>query len=187
MRVISGRARGHTLQALEGLSTRPTTDRIKETIFNIISFDIRDARFLDLFSGTGAIGIEALSREAAHAVFVDNNAEAVAVIQKNLQSTRLNDKATILKTDFLNALVTLGRQKQPFDIIFMDPPYGQDDVIERALSGIASHNLLAEGGFVMIEQAAIQPLPYAQGFSIFKTKQFKTTTILFLQQQLQKE
>ena len=107
MRVIAGAAKGHNLQTIEGLATRPTTDRIKETLFNIIAFDLPEASFLDLFSGSGAIGIEALSRGAAEAVFVENVAECQKVIQANLMHTKLQGRARLLQTDVLFALGSL--------------------------------------------------------------------------------
>ena len=123
MRVIAGAAKGHNLQTIEGLATRPTTDRIKETLFNIIAFDLPEASFLDLFSGSGAIGIEALSRGAAEAVFVENAAECQKVIQANLVHTKLQGRARLLQTDVLSALDRLAAEGKKFDIIFMDPPY----------------------------------------------------------------
>ena len=108
-------------QTIEGLATRPTTDRIKETLFNIIAFDLPEASFLDLFSGSGAIGIEALSRGAAEAVFVENAAECQKVIQANLVHTKLQGRARLLQTDVLSALDRLAAEGKKFDIIFMDP------------------------------------------------------------------
>ena len=103
MRVIAGAAKGHNLQTIEGLATRPTTDRIKETLFNIIAFDLPECSFLDLFAGSGGIGIEALSRGADEAVFVDAAAECQAVIEANLKHTKLQDRARVMKTDVLTA------------------------------------------------------------------------------------
>ena len=122
MRVIAGSARSLKLKTLEGLDTRPTTDRIKETLFNIIGPTIYDSIFLDLFSGSGGIGIEALSRGAKEAVFVENNPKAMRCIKDNLRFTRLESRAATMTADVMNALYRLEGEKI-FDIIFMDPPY----------------------------------------------------------------
>ena len=121
MRVIAGKARSLKLKTPEGLETRPTTDRIKETLFNMLQPYLPDGIFIDLFSGSGGIGIEALSRGARHAYFVENQKNAIACIQENLKFTRLIDDATILKQDVLSALS--GIPEKEADVIFMDPPY----------------------------------------------------------------
>ena len=125
MRVIAGSARHLKLKTIEGMGTRPTTDRIKETLFNMLSFYVEDSRFLDLFSGSGGIGIEALSRGAKQAVFVEQNKKAVACIKENLTHTHLSDKAVVMSKDVMTALRLLEDEKQTFDYIFMDPPYGK--------------------------------------------------------------
>ena len=122
MRVITGLARGCVLKTLSGTATRPTTDKVKEAVFSSIQFDVEGRRVLDLFAGSGQMGIEALSRGAAHAVFVDANKEAVAVVRENLQKTGLSEKAEVIcrrADDFVNS-------RQVFDIVFLDPPYGSD-------------------------------------------------------------
>ena len=126
MRVISGSARGHKLKAPEGLTTRPTTDRIKESLFNIIAGDLYQCKFLDLFSGSGAMGIEALSRGADKAVFVDKDRKSISIINDNLKATRLDNKAQVLNCDVSTAVSKLKSLNEKFDIIFMDPPYGKD-------------------------------------------------------------
>ena len=125
MRVIAGKARRLPLKTLPGLETRPTTDRTKETLFNILQPYLCDCRFLDLCSGSGAIGIEALSRGAAAAVFVEKNPKAVECIGGNLRFTKLQEDATVLKADAISALCML-EGEEPFDCIFMDPPYGKE-------------------------------------------------------------
>ena len=136
MRVIAGSARSLRLKTLDGLDTRPTTDRIKETLFNIIGPSVYDSIFLDLFSGSGAIGIEALSRGAREAVFVENNPKAMDCIRENLKFTHLDRKATTVTSDVMNALYQLEGEKV-FDIIFMDPPYdrGLEEKVLKYLSG----------------------------------------------------
>ena len=123
MRVISGTARGKKLNSLEGLETRPTLDIVKESIFNILQFNIKDTSVLDLFSGSGALAIEALSRGAKEAVLCDNSSKAVQIINKNLEETKLIDKAKVINSDYTEALNKLANENKKFDIIFLDPPY----------------------------------------------------------------
>jgi len=122
MRVITGVARGRRLKTLEGMDTRPTTDRVKEGLFNIIQFDLPACRFLDLFAGSGQIGIEALSRGAEYAVFIDQNRDALQIIKENLLTTGLLKKARAVS---MEAKTYLQSVKVPFDIVFLDPPYHQ--------------------------------------------------------------
>ena len=121
MRVIAGSARSLPLKTLDTLDTRPTQDRIKETLFNILQADLPGCRFLDLFAGSGAIGIEALSRGARQAWFVEKNPKAAAVIRDNLAFTKLDANARVLETDVISGLSALKSQSEPFDILFMDP------------------------------------------------------------------
>ena len=139
MRVIAGKAKGHQLKALEGDSTRPVTDRVKESIFNIIQFNIEDKTVLDLFAGTGSLGIEALSRGAKKAVFSDENAKAISIIRENLKHTKLNEQASVHCIDYKNFLNTYDKDK--FDLIFLDPPYGKG-MIEPAIKELKQKNLL---------------------------------------------
>ncbi len=125
MRVIAGTARRLQLKTLDGIDTRPTTDRIKETLFNMISAELYDSNFLDLFSGSGGIGIEALSRGAANAVFVEKNPKAMKCIQENLESTKLKDRAKTMQMDVFAALSRLNGEWK-FEYIFMDPPYNHE-------------------------------------------------------------
>ena len=175
MRVIAGAAKGHNLQTIEGLATRPTTDRIKETLFNIIAFDLPEASFLDLFSGSGAIGIEALSR----AVFVENAAECQKVIQANLVHTKLQGRARLLQTDVLSALDRLAAEGKKFDIIFMDPPY-EAGLYTSVLERIAENGLLKAEGNLIAEGSSQIALTIPKGMKILREKVYKTTTLTFL-------
>ena len=177
MRVIAGAAKGHNLQTIEGLATRPTTDRIKETLFNIIAFDLPEASFLDLFSGSGAIGIEALSRGAA--VFVENAAECQKVIQANLVHTKLQGRARLLQTDVLSALDRLAAEGKKFDIIFMDPPY-EAGLYTSVLERIAENGLLKAEGYLIAEGSSQIALTIPKGMKILREKVYKTTTLTFL-------
>lgn len=146
MRIISGKSRGTKLFTLEGPNTRPTLDRVKEPLFSIINSYISDANILDLFAGSGALALEALSRGAESAVLCDNSKEAIRVINNNLEKTKL--KAEIVNNDFVKCLEQMkGRQ---FDIIFLDPPY-ETNYLERAISKILECNLLSQDGIIVAE------------------------------------
>lgn len=149
MRVISGTAKGTILYALEGNNTRPTLDRVKEALFNMIQIDIQDADVLDLFSGSGALGIEAMSRGAKRVVLCDKSKEAIKVIERNLEKTHLKEKAFVIKNDYIDALNFL-KEKFQFDFIFLDPPYA-GDMIKKSLEEIIKLELLKEDGIVIIE------------------------------------
>ena len=146
MRIISGRARGTKLFTLEGLDTRPKLDRVKEPLFSIIGLKIQDADVLDLFSGSGALGLEALSRGAKKAILCDNSKKAIQIIENNIKKTKLN--AEIINDDFIKCLEKL-KEKQ-FDIIFLDPPY-ETNYIERAINKILECNLLKKDGLIIAE------------------------------------
>lgn len=148
MRVISGSARGTTLHTIDDINTRPTLDRVKESLFNIIQDQIEDTTVLDLFAGSGAIGIEFLSRGAQKAYFCDKSQKAVDMIEKNLDKTKLRDKAIIFNTDYINCISRINSTE--FDIIFLDPPYKETFSIE-AIKKINEKKLLKKGGIIIIE------------------------------------
>ncbi len=175
MRVISGQARGLKLKAPEGLETRPTTDKIKESFFNIISPELYEAEFLDLFSGSGGIGIEALSRGALSAVFVDNSHKSTEVIKDNLTRARLMDKAQVIKGNVLSVIASLGVAGRQFDIIFMDPPYSKG-LVEASLDAIHNADILKDGGFIVAEQSVNEPEIHTDGFEVYRIKDYKRTT-----------
>lgn len=180
MRVISGSARSLKLKAPEGFDTRPTIDRIKESLFNMISDDLYDIDFLDIFSGSGGIGIEALSRGAKNAVFVDSSKESVDIINENLKFTRLFDKADVINADVFDAVSKFGREKRKFDIIFMDPPY-KKGLVEEALATIFSADILKKDGFIIAEQSAEEPEISVDGFRIFKIKNYNKIKMTFIE------
>ena len=180
MRVIAGSAKRIQLKTIEGLDTRPTTDRIKETLFNMISEYLADSSFLDLFSGSGAIGIEALSRGASSAVFVEQNKKAMNCIKENLKVTRLADRAETLEMDVISALHRMEHHKK-FDYIFMDPPYNQ--LLEKkVLEYLSDSNLLSNDALVIIEASLETDFSYVEelGFEIVKEKEYKTNKHIFL-------
>ena len=155
MRVISGTARGRRLGELEGMETRPTTDRVKEALFNIVQFEVPGRKILDLFGGTGQLGIEALSRGAEHCTFIDQRSDAVTLIKNNLKVTDLREKGRVIQGDSLGFLQTCGEQ---FDVIFLDPPY-RSGLLERAVEAIAQFDILREHGIMICESGLNQVLP----------------------------
>ena len=155
MRVITGSARGRRLKELEGMETRPTTDRVKEGLFNVLQFDIEGRRVLDLFAGTGQLGIECLSRGAAEAVFAERRPDALKLIRENLKVTELSDRARVVAGDSMEFLSTT---KEKFDIILLDPPYASG-LLEEALKLIAKRDLLNPHGIVTAECPAEHVLP----------------------------
>ena len=150
MRVISGKSRGKKLVSLEGDNTRPTLDRVKEALFNKIQFSVQDATVLDLFAGTGALGVEALSRGAKEVVFCDKVQEAIEVIKQNVTNTNNLDKSIIMNKDYKVVLENMSKQNKKFDIIFLDPPYKTNLAIESTQK-IIMGNLLTEDGTIIIE------------------------------------
>ena len=150
MRVISGTARGLRLKSLEGSDTRPTLDNVKEAIFSMLFSVCRDATVLDLFAGSGAMGIEALSRGAVKAVFADLNPKACSIVRENLEKARMTDRAEVVNTDAVRYLETIGKSGTKFDLIFLDPPYALG-LIDEAIKLISEYSLLSEGGLVVCE------------------------------------
>lgn len=179
MRVIAGTARSLPLKAPEGLDTRPTTDRIKETLFNMLQADVPGAVFVDLFSGSGGIGIEALSRGARKAYFADNSPKAISCIQQNLTFTKLAERAIVLKQDALSALNSIYEKEA--DIIFMDPPYGcgyERDVL-ALLSGM---RYVTDETLIIVEASLDTDFSYLEetGFYMEKDKRYKTNRHVFI-------
>ena len=154
MRVITGSARGRRLKELTGMETRPTTDKVKESLFSIIQFDIEGRRVLDLFAGTGQLGIEALSRGAASAVFIDRRADAVRLVKDNLELCGLSDRASVRCGDAMSYL----RSGEKFDLIFLDPPY-DTGLLDKALANVVQFDILAEGGIIVCESRREKELP----------------------------
>ncbi len=159
MRIISGTARGRRLKELPGLHTRPTTDKVKESIFNIIQFDVEGRRVLDLFGGTGQLGIEALSRGAERAVFVDAGREAAKIIQENLEMTGFSRQARVVRGD---ALSFLGSCREKFGLAFLDPPYAAD-LMDQALKQMAAIDIMTENGIIICESSLEKVLPQLPG------------------------
>ena len=174
MRVITGKARGVQLKTPEGMTTRPTTDRVKEALFSIIQFEIAGARVLDLFGGTGQLGIEALSRGAKSAIFVDAGEPACRLIKENLKRTKLEADARVIRADYLDYLK---RCRENFDIIFLDPPYAEV-FLENALKCIAEIDILQSGGIIVTERPSGKELPWDfEGFTRSKDYKYGNTVL----------
>ena len=180
MRVIAGKARRLPLKTVPGTDTRPTTDRIKETLFNILQPEIADCRFLDLFSGSGGIGIEALSRGADSAVFVEKNPKACKCIRENLSFTKLAEHGKLLNMDVLQALRTL-EGEEAFDCIFMDPPYNHD-LEKQVLEYLSKSSLADESTLIIIEADLSTEFSYLEdlGFELARSKEYKTNKHVFV-------
>jgi len=176
MRVITGICRGMRLRSLDGLATRPTAERVKEGMFSAIQFEIEGRKVLDLFSGTGQLGIEALSRGASHAVFVDASKESVQVIRENLQKTGLNQVSTLLQSE---AIAYLDRCREKFGIIFLDPPY-QSGMLNSALKKISEIDILSESGIIICEYAMDQPPKVPEGLELSRTYRYGKTGVALL-------
>lgn len=178
MRVIAGTARSLRLKTPEGMETRPTTDRIKETLFNMLQPYLPDCLFIDLYSGSGGIGIEALSRGARHAYFVENNKNAFSCITQNLQFTRFADQATVLRQDVLSALP--GIHEKEADVIFMDPPY-HHEYEKQVLQMLQTLPYVTENTLIVIETSLDTDFSYLQEMRLYieKEKHYKTNKHVF--------
>ena len=182
MRVIAGKARRLLLKTPEGLDTRPTTDRIKETLFNMLQDYVPGAVFVDLFSGSGGIGIEALSRGARHAYFADNGRAAQNCIKENLHTTHLEDEATLLSMEASQAVQRLEQEKVRADIIFMDPPY-QHEWEKRILTQLSGSPVVTDETLIIVEAARGTDFSYLEnlGFEAVKIKEYKTNEHIWIQ------
>ena len=174
MRVITGKARGVTLKTPEGIQTRPTSDRVKEAMFSIIQFEIPSAKVLDLFGGTGQLGIEALSRGAKSATFVDASDAACRLIKENLKRTRFEQEGRVVKSDYLSYLT---RCNETYQIIFLDPPYAEV-FLENALKCITEIDILQSGGIIVAERPLGKELPWEfEGFTRSKDYKYGNTLL----------
>lgn len=182
MRVISGTARGTKLSSIQDIATRPTLDRVKESLFNMIQNKIEGSQVLDLFAGSGAIGIECISRGCEKAYFCEKSNEAFKMICQNLEKTRLTNKAVLFKEDYQKCLQTLSNQDISFDLIYIDPPYRENIAVE-ATKQILSKNLLKKEGIIVIEtddekreQEELREL----NVSIYDLRKYGRASLIFL-------
>ncbi|MCR5451151.1 MAG: 16S rRNA (guanine(966)-N(2))-methyltransferase RsmD [Lachnospiraceae bacterium] len=178
MRVIAGSRRSIPLVTIPGSDTRPTTDRIKETLFNILRDDVYGARVLDLFAGSGQLGIEALSRGADHAVFIEKNKKCIECIKQNVSKTKFEKESVILQRD-LPAALSLAVSYGPYSLIFMDAPYSLG-IEEDCIKAIGELGLLSEAGIIICETALGRELTLPEGFTISRIKTYKTNQHIFI-------
>lgn len=162
MRIIAGFVKGHPIKPVPGKKTRPTADRVKEAIFSVLAYRVSGARCLDLFAGTGNLGLEAISRGASYVLWVDESAAAVKTMKENINNLNIAYGGQVWKKDALRALVELKTQGAPFDLIFLDPPY-HSGLVYRALDLIDRYRLLADNGTIVVEDAVGEALPVIVG------------------------
>ncbi|MDU2197518.1 MAG: 16S rRNA (guanine(966)-N(2))-methyltransferase RsmD [Peptostreptococcaceae bacterium] len=187
MRVISGKARGLKLDTPKNQDVRPTTDRVKESLFNMINSYIMDSNILDLFAGTGSLGIECLSRGAKNCVFVDKSKDSINIVRSNVKKARVENESTILNVDFKDAVKRLSTQNQKFDVIFMDPPYYENMFIE-CLKSIDKFNLLDEDGIIVVEHDTKDLFEDSIGrLNKSREKKYGNTTLTFYKLEEQDE
>ena len=179
MRIITGSARGTKLNTLEGDLTRPTAERVKEAVFSMIQFDIEGRRVLDLFAGSGQLGLEALSRGAVEAVFIDSSREACDIVRSNIKKTHFEDKCTVHCTDYA-AYIRTARAGTKFDIVFVDPPY-DTHLSDRALTKLLASDLLSENAIIVLETGSeFDPEGFENAQAVKTAKYAKSTYITLL-------
>ena len=178
VRVISGSARGLKLNTPGDDRVRPTTDRVKESMFNIVQDWVYDSQVLDLFAGSGALGIEALSRCASQAVFCDNSLDSIKIIKSNIEKARVADRSQIVSGDFKRCLRDMEAKNQSFDMIFVDPPY-YEGLFEEVLDTIRSCKILKKDGIVIVEHDAKKPIGQVEGLEVYKEKKYGITMLTF--------
>ena len=186
MRIVAGSAKGRKIETPEGMDVRPTTDRVREALFSSIAFRIVDNRVLDLFAGTGALGLEALSRGAASAVFVDRARKSAALVRRNIERCGFGARAEVVERDAERALRLLAARGERFDLIFLDPPYA-GPLLAAALETLAQTALLAPSGVILAEHPADRVPRPPDGLAIATTKRYGKTVLSFVQRTLDLE
>ena len=182
MRIIAGFCRGRTILAPKGLDTRPTLDRVKESLFGIIQFQLYGKRVLDLFAGSGSLGLEALSRGASYAVFNDNSREAVKIIKANVEKLGFSDKSAVLSLDYKQAVRSAAVCGKGFDIVFLDPPYGAG-VMEGALNELCIKGVLNSGAMVVAEHDAHIPPVDTGTLELYDRRIYRDTALSFFRRE----
>jgi 16S rRNA (guanine966-N2)-methyltransferase len=186
MRIIGGELKGKKLTPFRGDLTRPTADRVRESIFNICASKISNANVLDLFAGTGALGLEALSRGAASAVFIDSSANAVKTITTNIESCKMANQAKVIKWDILKNLNCLCGKRPFYDLIFMDPPYNEN-AIGPVLNNLMNSDVVKNGATLIIEHAVSKSIPEnIDGYALTDQRKYGKTLVSFLSVVIQK-
>jgi 16S rRNA (guanine966-N2)-methyltransferase len=180
IRIIGGELKGRKLVTVPGMLTRPTADRVRESIFNILDYRVRDASVLDLFAGTGAMGIEALSRGAESVVFADDNPAALGALNKNIKNCSLENRTRTIKWNILNDLNVLHSHKPAFNLAFIDPPYNEH-MLQPTLSNLDLSRCLKNGAMVVVEHETLEPIPEnLPGFNIYDQRRYGKTLVSFL-------
>lgn len=180
MRIIGGSLKGKRLFSIPGKKVRPTADRLRESIFNILSFKVPEAVVLDLFAGTGAFGIESLSRGASQSVFVEKSREALGVIKRNIQTSTLETQAQVIKWDIAKNLNCLRRIPLRYDLVFMDPPYNRE-LVKKGLRSLYLSDCLKQEACIVVEHSASEPVPEnTMKFDISDQRQYGKTLVTFL-------
>ena len=186
MRIISGTARGRSLTAPAGMNTRPTQDYVRESLFNIIRWDVQDEPVLDLFAGTGALSLEAVSRGAAHAVMIDMDRAACDAIKKNIEATRLGDSCRLIARDYRQAMDQLAREGARFGVVFIDPPYKMENTGEMC-AALYDKGLLKDRFLIVVEhRRGMAPL-LDERFEAFDLRKYGDTEITFVRSAVREE
>lgn len=182
MRIISGTARGTKLFTLEGLDTRPTLDRVKEPLFNIINFDLEDAVVLDLFAGSGALGLEAISRGAKKVFLCEKNRNAANIVEKNIEKTKFQDQAILIRNDFEKAISFIEQLNEKIDVVFIDPPY-KTDLIKKSLEKILDSDILNDDFIIIAEtdepESILKDINILN-INVFDTRKYGRVSLIFL-------
>ena len=182
MRIISGKARGTKLYTLEGIATRPTLDRVKEPLFNIINFDLEDAVVLDLFAGSGALGLEAISRGAKKVFLCEKNRNAANIVEKNIEKTKFQDLAILIRNDFEKAISFIEQLNEKIDVVFIDPPY-KTDLIKKSLEKILDSDILNDDFIIIAEtdepERILKDINILN-INVFDTRKYGRVSLIFL-------
>ncbi|MGM0652116.1 MAG: 16S rRNA (guanine(966)-N(2))-methyltransferase RsmD [Bacillota bacterium] len=178
MRVIAGSKKGMKLKGPDGIDFRPTADKVKEALFSILVNRVIDARFIDLYAGSGAIGIEALSRGAASCIFVDNKKQSLRLIEENLNKTMFYERTRIINADVKNTLKNMAAENIKADLVYLDPPYNSPD-LASAVHSLFELNIVAENGLVIAEHSS-KNRDWSNNFNLFKQKKYGTTTLTII-------
>ena len=182
MRIISGTARGTKLFTLEGLDTRPTLDRVKEPLFNIINFDLEDAVVLDLFAGSGALGLEAISRGAKKVFLCEKNRNAANIVEKNIEKTKFQDQVILIRNDFEKAISFIEQLNEKIDVVFIDPPY-KTDLIKKSLEKILDSDILNDDFIIIAEtdepERILKDINILN-INVFDTRKYGRVSLIFL-------
>ncbi|HWQ30095.1 MAG TPA: 16S rRNA (guanine(966)-N(2))-methyltransferase RsmD [Negativicutes bacterium] len=179
MRVIAGEYRGRKLERIEGMDIRPTADKVKGSIFNMLGNAVIDCSFLDLFGGTGGVGIEALSRGARHVLFIDAGIKSIKVLKDNLEHLNIKENVEVYHTDYETAIKKLNKFNKQFDIIFIDPPY-RNGMAQNALVNIDRNPILTQSGIIIVEHDSKEDMPQKVGSLVkYRVKQYSNTSLSF--------